>query len=474
MRFALILLCFGLLPTAAWADEVCLSRATALVPAQAAGQPIGQLDAGRCYAVQDRADSTTRIYISGPAGFRGEADVPNDALLQILVDDVDIGVDGGVWGKVLSGTPVSIMQRMSDGRLVVQPVEGRFRPRMTVGETAIFPAESLPEPDPEDVADPPWPVGDLPLPPSATALTSRPGGGTILAEIGAPTMGVRALRWDPALGQLRMAVVEQTEFEVKLRVVAPTMWVEGWTTDLAWREPPPEAGHDPSKGAPSPRGRATPPRQVGTKDVNLSLEAKGDPIGLLGAGTRVEVLSEDKGWAHVKAQGAGSSAEGWMDRRKLLKEGAEEAIAVEFSPVVVVSVGNTAVSWADATGHSRPVEEGEEPDDDELVLVADPVRGAVLREVARWRLAYGRAALKTPGTAGELTLRVRVGADGQIVESVLAVDTLGLPEVADGVLASVAALEFPERKIPRKKKRSDPDLDWNVDLWVQLVFKTLP
>jgi hypothetical protein len=456
MRFALFLLSLGLLPATALAEEVCLARATSLVPASAGGQPIGELSGGRCYAVQDRVDGSTRIYVSGPKGFRGEADVPNAALLQILVDDVDIEYGDQVWGKVLSGTPVAIEQTLADGRLVVQPIEGRLRPRMTVEATGIFPAQNWPEPDPDDVADPPWPEASFPLPPTATAVTTRAGAGDVVAEIGPPTMAVADLQQDRALGQLRWAFVEQTEREAKIRIVAPTMWVEGWTTSLDWREAPPEAGYDPAKGAPAPTGTATPPRQVANKDANLSLQAKGDPVGQLGAGTRVTVLSEEKGWAKVQAQGPGSVAEGWMDRRKLLKEGAEDAISVTIAPIAVVKVGNTAVSWANAEGHSRPVEEGEEPDEDDLVLVVDPVRGRLLQDVAAYRLAYGAELASNGGKSGEITVRTRVDQDGAIVEAVLAVDTLGIASVSEGLLASLQELEEEAPLGPRPRLERRP------------------
>jgi hypothetical protein len=461
--FALLLTLFA---GSASAEEVCVAReGVVLLPAN--GGAAGALERGFCYAVQDRFEGATRVWIPGPQGFVGDADIPNDALAWTLVDDVELrsGPRGDVFGGALSGGVVSIVERR-DGGAVVTPVEGRLRPRFWVPDAALFPSPRWLVPDPEDAADSGWPQADRPLPPAPAELAQTPGGAAVVS-VGPPLLTLRDHALDPAFGALRWTELERTEFEVHVQIVASTLWVKGWTSALDWREPEPEGGWPMARGVSVPPVARVGARQVGSKEAELSREPKSEPFGKLGPGTRVDVGAEEKGRLKVTAHWAGGQASGWIDKRRLLKEGQEDAVAPELPRLTLVSVGQTAVTWVDGAGHS---EEGAEHP---IELVPEPGTRVVRGAGDALRRLYFRALQADPAAAGEVTVRLRVLLDGTIEEAAVVKDTLGRSEITDTLVALLQPLVFPERAAPRKK-RSDPELDWRNDVWVQVLFAPLP
>ncbi len=467
LRTLLLLL---LVPAPAAAETVCISRDgvpfARAAPENERPAPIGTLKKRDCYASVGRIGDRSRIFITGEQGFRGEADVATRDLLHVLLDDVDLRAtpDDEPWGKVLSGTGVTIVGVAGSDKLRVQLVEGRIGVEFVVDAEDVFPAESWPEPDPDDVADPPWPEATLPLPPAATQLMAGPIGSKVHASVAAPVFEVGDLLLDPARGELRFARLEQGEHEAKVVVVTPTLWVQGWVTKLEWREDVPAGGWNPLKGAKKPGFPPVPARQLGVKPSKFAIAPKGDVVGELLPGTRLTVAENEKGWSKIQAQWVGGSVEGWIETKRLQKEGKEDAVVLPTVPIAAVAVGQKAVTWMAEDGHK---EEGKEH---ELVITPDVLPGHVLASIDRLRLAWAKVLEQDPKASGDATIRLLVAPSGEVLETGLPVSNLPSEELNKAVLAAVEGVQFEERKVPRKRRRSDPDLDWNVQVWMQLIF----
>lgn len=472
MPLRLLILVALLLPSAAAAETVCIAREAGFAPKAPEAErpaPVGTLARRACYPVVERFTDRTRIWVRGASGFQGEVEVKNDDLLQVLLDDVDLKdeADGAVWGQILSGAGVAIEGQAGGEMLRVSLVEGRFDFDFVVSADDIYYGESWPQPDPDDAADGGWPEGTLPLPPTTTELRSLDGRRTRV-KIGPPPFHVDDLLLDPTGGQLRFAR-EEGENESVVTVVAPTIWVSGTTSTVDWREDP-VGGWAPDKGKPQPKVEATAPRQVGDNAARIASEAKGDAFGELLPGTRVTVLAEEKGWMQVTAPWSGGRVQGWIEKKRLLKEGKEPAVTPAVTPVASVSVGNTVVRWADDTGHVATEETPEDFEPHDLVLTIEPVTRALFHHNDELRLAWGTLLKTAPTAAGEATLRLLVSPEGEILEAGLPKATLAAEALNQSLLEWANAAEFEERKVPRKRRRSDPDLDWNVEVWVQLLF----
>jgi hypothetical protein len=468
----LLLLLPLLLPAVAHADAVCIARADApFVPKAPEAErpaPVGTLEKRACYPVVERLTDRTRIWVSAPDGFQGEVEVKNDDLLQVLLDDVDLRdeKDGELWGRVLSGTGVVVEGQAGGGMLRVKPVEGRVDVGFLVAASDIYFGQNWPEPDPDDVADPPWPEATLPVPPTKTELRS-PDGRVTRARIRPAIFGVHDLLLDPARGELRFAR-EPGEHDAAVTVVAPTMWLKGTTSSLDWREDPP-AGWPPDQGIAAPPAAATGNRQVGDNAADIAAEAKGTAFGALQPGARLTVVTEEKGWMQVTAPWAGGRVQGWIEKKRLFKEGKETPYTAPVQPVAHISLGHTTVRWANEAGHVAPPEDPEFVPH-ELLLTVDPLQKVLLDDGDGLRLAWARVLQTAPDAKGEAALRVLVAPSGELLEVGFPKTTLGAEEINKRLVELAGTAVFEERKPPKKKKRSDPDLDWNIEVWVQLTF----
>ena len=461
--FALLGLLGLALPSTALADSVCigLDDTEASVP----GSPdavIATLEARSCWTVMERGVGRTKIWMGPALGVQGEAEISDRALAYVLVDDVDMRLEppDAPHGEVLSGAAVIIEKELGGEFVLARLLEGRIGARFLVSIDDLYHAVSWPEPETELKPDAGWPVASLPLPPKRVKITKKPGGYDVLASVGGPLFDVGEVLRDPALGQLRMELVEQNEHESKIRVVGPHVWVEGWVTDLDWRAPPPDKGWDPMEGVPSIKTRPVGTRQVGDKAADLALEVKGDPVGQIQPGTWVAITSEEGAWVQVMVPWVGGIATGWMDKKRLLPEKKQGTPPTpEFTRVAAVSIGNTAVQWFDEAAH-----EGEEPE-----LTAESVRGMALTRIDPLRYAYAHDLAADPGRGGEVVARLVVDPEGVVLENSFAVDKLTSEEVRPILESFVESLEFAPREVPRAHRKSDN----NLVVWIQFQFKPM-
>lgn len=448
-----------LLPTMALAEEVCIAEDGTPMYVPGTEEAVGTLQARQCYAVMERGVARTRIWVRAAGSFQGEVDVSNRDFAQVLVDDIPMKLDasGEPYGEALSGALVLIDRDVGGGLFLVKMLEGRVRAQFVVAEDEFFPAASWPVPDPEDVPDAGWPEATLPLPPSSLTLTSIGGGYDVHAEIVAPLFDLTDILLDPAMGQLRMTFLEQREFESRVRIVGRHLWVDGWATSVDWRAEPPEGGWNPMAGVPSLTTVATGTRQLGSKDAELALEAKGDAFGTLPAGSWVTLDEEDGAWQRVLVTWPHGTVRGWMEKKRLEKEKKQgEQPKPSVSRVAAIGVGNVAVEWFEGEGHDL------EPE-----LTPDFVRGLATDGIERLRRTYAEALAKRPNLTGEVTARLVVTPEGTIFEQSTPVATLADDGVRAALDAKLEGLLFPEVK-PRKRK-----LDNNVVVWIQYVFKPM-
>jgi hypothetical protein len=466
-RFALAgLLCLALsLPAVASADSICIAKDD--TPYAVPGDPdtvLGSLRARTCWTVVDRAAGRTRIWIKQATGFQGEVEISDRALAYIVLDDLDLRLapSDEPHGELLSGAVVVIEKELGGDHVLARLLEGRVGARFVASYDDLYHAESWPEPEPDLSPGSGWPTATQPVPPEPVAITQTPGGYDVLAKIGAPLFHVADILLDPGLGQVKMEYVEQAEHEAKVRIVGPYVWVEGWVTDLDWREAP-EKGYDPLLGVPSVRSTAVGTRQIGDKDADLAPAPKADAVGAVRAGSWLNVVNEDGGWAQVTSAWDGGNVTGWIQKKHLLSEKkAGTPPSPEFSRVSAVSVGNVAVQWFDAEGHET---EGQATEPD---LSVDVARGLALTRIDELRHAYGMLLAEKPELTGELTAKLVVDVEGVLLEQsfpVAKLESQQLTELLDGILEGTV---FPVREVPRRSK-----LDHNVVVWVQFLFKPL-
>ena len=407
--------------------------------------------------------------------FQGESLVDQSAVLHLLVDDVDLLLEAGgpSHGRVLSGTPVVLTAH--DGDTVrARTVEGRVSIEFVTESDAVFPTERWPRPDPDEQPPKEWPVGDKVVPPRGGRLTVDSAGRDPVATVGPQVYGVEDLLLEPAQGRVTFAVLEQTELDARVRLVTPTLWVDGYAGSIEWREEPPAGGWNPLEGIAPLAPWVGAARQLGDKDAPISTEAQGLAFGKLVAGARVVVHEEEKGWMKVSAAWRGGDVSGWIQKKYVLKEGKEEAVTPVPAPVSAVALWQMARQWSDVTGHEEEDEEGAsvvpEPEID-----LESVRRQITDRFGPLRVAYARILKGDPTKVGTLTGRVVVDADGTIVKAHLPEGSLRDPALQEAVVAILEGLVFEPREIPkpkRRKKKDEPDVDWSAQVWIQFSFKS--
>ncbi len=485
--------------TPAFAGSVCIAKDdTPIAPATVVGQAVssvGFLSAGRCYGVLERLDSRTRVFVKAP-GFAGEVEVRDDDLLQVLAEDIPLtlGPKEEPWGLALAGTAVAIEGSGADGGKIVRTVDGRVQVRFWVEEGAMLPAEVWPALEPDEVfpgGD--WPTGMFALPPASTVLSGTTG---TRASVGQPLFDVPSVIKDAALGALRYNVVQETEFDALVQIVGPTVWVQGGTTDLDWRrrsiadEEDPEVrtdradwdGWNERTGYRITAPTAPQSREIGNKEAPLSLEAKGDRFAQLTAFARVDITDTDGSWHKVTHVWPGGVVSGWIDKRRLTKEGKEQAPPpVVIPPAAVVTVAEPVIAWfdkgpefaVDDEGNPKLDKEGNQVIDPDMTHLVEPeytapwLRRAIREHVARLRFLYGRRVARDLKQSGTLVVRVLVAEDGTVEESELIDVTFEDDDLLALIGASLQGLELPERTI--KKSRKDKK-DYRVEVKMGISF----
>lgn len=485
--------------TPALAGSVCVAKDdTPVAPTTVEGQAvssIGFLAAGRCYGVLERLESRTRVFVKAP-GFEGEVEIRDDDLLQVLAEDVrlTLGPKEEPWGLALAGTAVAIEGRGADGGSIVRTVDGRVQARFWVEEGAMLPAEIWPEVEPDEVhpgGD--WPAGLHALPPASTVLSGTTG---TRASVGEPLFDVPSVIADAALGALRYNIIEETDFDALVQIVGPTVWVQGSTTDLDWRrrtiadeEETEERkdradwdGWNERKGYQITPPKAPQNREIGNKDAPLSLDAKGDRFATLKSFARVDIIDTDGSWHKVTHVWPGGLMTGWLDKRRLTKEGKEKPPPpVVIPPAAVVTVAEPVITWLDKGPESEVDEEGNPKLDEEGNPVIDPnvthvaepeytapwLRRGIREQVARLRFLYGRQVARDLKQSGDVVVRLLVAEDGTVEESELVEVTFVEDEILAMIGATLEALELPEREI--KKARKDKK-DYRIEVKVTVSF----
>ncbi len=484
----------------ATAEEVCIAQDNAQVDIPRAvivegSRVLGKLAYRRCYPVMERLDEHTRIFVAGADSFHGEVEVSNAALAQVLTDDVDMRLepDGELFGRVLSGTLVFVAPHPSEDLFRATLVEGRMRAQFLVEVDDFYPAQSWPLPDPEEVAGANWPEASMPLPPSGDGLLDEAQGMTVRAEITSPLGLLSDLHNDPGLGQWRMSVLEEVEGARKVRVVGPTSWAEGWVLGRKWTGEAPADGWEALEGFPSTQTASGGVREVGKKPASLHLAVKGPVLGSLQPGARVDVTASEKGWLQVRSSWDGGEVSGWIEKKRLVKEGKEGPLKVRVEKVSAVRLARSALQWFAPEDHREEVpvdevvvapsaeavdaESGEAAEPMAQTRIPDPELSigpalSRLREsMPRLQWLYAQALIKKPQLKGETTVRLVVDSSGSIEEKGIFSSSLDDPNIAAMMTADLEELSFEKRRLPRRK-RGQAKRDWRIIVWVQYVFSS--
>lgn len=479
-------------PAVASAASVCIAKPdTPFAPATVVGgpaEPVGFLAHRQCFGVLETHDGRTRIFVSAP-GFAGEVEVSDDDLLWVLAEDIPMRLKEGEepFGLALAGTGVAI-EESYDGGWVVRTVDGRAQTRFRVSEGSMLPAQVWPTLDADEV-DPggKWPKGDHALPPVAVVLGGKSGN---RATIGAPLFELSEVLADPGLGALRYSVLDAEEGVVK--VISPTWWVKGKVSDLDWRrqtlvdEETEEQredweGWDDLAGYRLPGPPAPLPREVATREAPLSLERKGERFAVLKPGARVSIEGEEKPWYRVKHTWDGGSVVGWLDKKRLMKEGKEiTKPAVVIPRATAVTVGEVAVAWVEPGPEQATGKDGEPKVDKEGNPVVDPnetheappeyaapwLRLALRERIARLRHLYGRALATNGDAKGVITVRGEVDEEGAITWE-LVDSTFEDDAVVALIEEALETVDGPERKL-RKSRRDKKD--YRIELKSTVTF----
>jgi hypothetical protein len=230
-------------------------------------------------------------------------------------------------------------------------------------------------------------------------------------------------------------------------------------TEIDWRQDAPPGGWDPMKGVPEPKARRVGAREVGEKPANIAAEAKGEPFGVLQPGARVDVGDEEEGaWVQVRCAWNGGEVQGWIERKRLVKEGDESVPKLEMNKVAAVQLTNLGAKWELAEGH-----EG----DPEMDL--EPLRAWLLGRTPMLQRAYALALKKKPTLAGQIAARLLVDPKGVVGEVAVPLKTVESAELDAAVARAFEGLVFEERK-PLPRKKGQPELDPDVYVWVQWNF----
>ncbi|MBJ95389.1 MAG: hypothetical protein CMP23_13080 [Rickettsiales bacterium] len=494
--FSLLLISALVLGTGtAMAESVCIARSGTVMDLPRAivaegSRMLGKLDHRRCYPVMERLDGVTRILVSEKRGFHGEVEVADSALAQILTDDIEMVSKEGaeVFGGVLSGALVVVESEPGSSDQLATLVEGRLGARFLVGVDDVYPAQKWPVPDPDESGGASWPVAELPLPPTADGLLDDPMGMQLRAELRSPSFAVTELRNDPGLGLWRMNVQERTEEAARVQIVGPTAWAEGWVVGSAWTREPPVAGYEGLSGLVVTAPQLGGPREVGAKPAPLYRGPKGVRVGALQPGARLEVLAAEKGWLEVVCRWEHGEARGWVEKKRLVKEGKEGPIQHRFEGVAGVHLARTALQWMSPEDHREEREIAAEPsvlesgESEQRRLesfVPEPkleISAALARlrsSLPRLQWLYAQGLLMKPALSGEVTVRVVVDPTGEILEAGVFSSSFTDQAVADQIATDLSALSFDRRRLPRRK-RGQPKRDWRVIFWAQYLFSPAP
>jgi hypothetical protein len=449
---------------AAAADTVCVGVPDAQVSATAAeGEhpaAVGTLAPRQCFAVTARTPGRTRIFVNAPKGFTGDLEIADASLAWVLVDDADLRHDPKEepWGHLLSGALLQVERRLGSDMVMVRTLEGQLSVRFVVPETGIFPAAAWSEPDPDDRPRGAWPTATLAPLPVPGNIWSRSMGGEVRAILGGPMLEIRDLALDPGQGELKWEPVKKTTSDLQARLVQRNLWVEGFLHEIEWRADVPPLGWPPEAGTTKKPIAALPTREIGETAAPISRAVKGKPFGQLPSGTRVEVSEEDGNWVGVEARWFGGSVKGWIEKKRLVKEGKESAAPASPQRWAQVGLSDPTLEWATPEGHDTPAEL------DTTVLI----RG--LRDaMPSLRRAYAKALSRKPDATGLVTLKLVVDPSGAITDATAPVATFDDAEFRDLALAIVKTQPLPKRKVVRKK---NGPTDWNIVVWVPLTLQS--
>jgi hypothetical protein len=473
-------LCVGLmavsllLPSSSAADSVCVAVDSIPLTTPGGETVVGTLHKRTCHGILERLDGKMRVWVTNDT-FQGEALIERKAVLHLLLDDVDLVQEegGASFGRVLSGTPVLV--KSFDGDTVrVRTVEGRVAVEFVTESDAVFPTQQWPRPDAEEEPPPDWPTTDRVVPPVGGRITVDAAGFDELAKVSIPYYSVEEILLDPAMGRIGFEMLEQTDLDARVRLVTPTLWIEGYADALEWREDPPAGGWNPMHGMTPLAPWVPAARQLGSKAAPLSHEPKGRPFGKIVEGARITVNNEEKGWMNVTAAWPGGDVSGWVQKKFVLREGKEEAAKPVPRPLAVVGLWQMARQWEDATGHEEEETEEGVSEVPEPEVDLESVRRQITDRLATLRLLYAGLLARDPTTTGTLTGRVVVDPEGKIIQAHLPEGSLREPGLQKALVAILEGLAFEAREVPRKKRRrkkDEPEVNWNAQIWIQFSFK---
>jgi|GEM_PF-1587018 len=488
-------------PSLASAASVCVAKPnTPLIPVAVVGvaTPVGFVGPHQCFGVLDRVGTSTRVLVNA-GSFKGEVDLPNNSLLQILAEDIEMRLRDGEepWGLALAGTPVMI-EAASEGGHIVRTVDGRVEARFLVEEGAMLPAERWPTLEPDEVhPGGKWPTAEHALPPAPAALSGKSG---TRANVAAPLFAVDAVVRDSAIGALRYSITDpDAESPDTVRIVGPLFWVQGRVKDLDWRRETVKA--DPDAEEPQDLdedgerddwggwadldgyaigGPSSPlPREVASKEAPLAHEPKGDRFASLMPGARVQVTQTDGSWLKVEYVWDGGKVSGWVDKKRLVKEGKEQTSpAVVMPKAAVVAVGEATVIWTnkgpefatDKDGAPKLDKEGNQVIDPNETHVEAPnypvawMQRTVRERIDRIRYFYGRK-LAQGQVAGTVTLSIKLDEAGLVTTEIGG--TLTDEELAALVEESFDGVAWPERDIPKKSRKDTKDYGLSIEMTVR-------
>lgn len=480
------------------AEDVCIGKnnAQADIPRAVVvegSRVLGTLEHRRCYPVMERLDGHTRIFVAGDDGYHGEVEVSNSVLAHVLTDDVEMRLepDGEVFGRALSGALVFVSPHRDEELFRATLVEGRLRAQFLVEVDDFYPAQSWPLPDPEEFAGANWPEASMPLPPDGEGLLDEPQGMTVRAEITTRLGLLSDLHNDPGLGQWRMSVLQEEDGARKVRIVGPTAWADGWVLGRKWLADVPADGWAALDGFPATQTASGGVREVGKKPASLHLAVKGPVLGALQPGARVDVMASEKNWLKVRSRWDGGEVSGWLEKKRLVKEGKEGPLKVRVEKVSAVRLARSALQWMTPEDHREevPVEEpvdassagvvdGEaaeeaEPEvqtripDPELNI--DPALSRLRESMPRLQWLYAQALSKKPELRGETTVRLVVDLKGELEEKGIFSSNLDEQSIGELISADLEELSFEKRRAPRRK-RGEAKKDWRIVVWVQYAF----
>ena len=495
------------LPGAAYAGSVCVAKPdTSFVsaPVVGEGQQLGFLAPRQCFGVLERLDGRVKVLVKGD-GFRGEALIDEDRLLYELAEDVPMRLRDGdePFGLALAGTGV-MLEKQSGDNWIARTVDGRVQARFLVEDGAYLPAEGWPELDADEThPGGKWPEAEHALPPAAVTLSGKSGPRAI---VGPPLFALDDVLIDPAIGALKYSLVDpEEEDERTVRIVGPTFWVMGEVDDLDWRresikgskddENAPDEdedglrdswdGWDDAEGYAVRSPVAPYPREVASKEAPLTHEPKGERVALLTPGARVVVKQTDGPWLEVEHVWPGGTVSGWLDKKRLVKEGKEQTSPQAVLPkATVVLVSEPTVDWLNAGPEQATDKEGNPKVDDEGNPVIDPnethvedpdysvvwLRRLLRERIDRLRYFYGQTLKAKPTATGAMTLRLTLDEEGE-VESELVDVTLQDDTLSEMVGAVLDEVELPERA--RIKKSRKDTKDYTLELKVTVSFAPL-